>query len=34
MSSLTTPFHKMALALLLSVGGMLLSLSALAIATA
>jgi len=33
MNSTTTPFNKMALALLLSVSGMLLSLSALAIAT-
>ena len=33
MNSFTTPFSKMALALLLSVSGMLLSLSALAIAT-
>ncbi len=33
MNSTTTPFNKMALALLFSVTGMLLSLSALAIAT-
>lgn len=33
MNSITTPFNKMALALILSVSGMLLSLSALAIAT-
>ena len=33
MKSITTPFSKMALALFLSVSGMLLSLSALAIAT-
>jgi len=34
MNSTTTPFNKMALAILFSVCGMLLSLSALAIATA
>jgi len=33
MNPITTPFNKMTLALLLSVSGMLLSLSALAIAT-
>lgn len=34
MNSIKAPFNKMALALLLSVSGMLLSLSALAMATA